>query len=955
MHTTHFSFRKATGSPEEVVLKIKELGYDYAALSDIENTFALMDWKRACEKHNIKPIYGVKLAVTESPNAKKVSYDYFTFYAKDNLKDLNDVISLSYENGKSLPRVGFIPLIRYDQLGNPLFDRLFVVAGRKANPSLLPEKDNIFVGLSPSCNSGWFDYCRKRNNKAFASSDSWFVNEDDKQFYEVYAGINADVKTFPQHILSEDEWKSKLTHIATPEEIQQSIENRNKAFAQCNVEIKSGDLLRPKSEKTLRELCVEGSKEKGIDLSDPVYSERLDMELKVISDKGFDDYFFIVSDLVSWAKGRMMVGPGRGSSAGSLVCFLLDITDVDPIKYGLLFFRFLDPSRPDWPDIDQDFSDRDAVIEYLVDKYGKDRVAKIGTINNYVVDNTVNEVCKSLLLPRFEFDPFLKEIENVGLTANDKRWSTILGEFLSSTAIGQKILTKYPEFAVASRISSTPSNSGGHASGVVVANEPITDTFAINPTNQTIMAVAGDLESLGYIKFDALGLINLTVIANTMKMAGITRDDLRKIDLEDPKVFEVMNRGRFKNIFQYEGKAVANLTSQVTVDSFNDYIAISSFARPGPLQAGSAGRWVKKKNGDMPVSYADPLFEPYLKDTLGEMAYQEQIMLIAHDIAGLDWGIVSKMRKAIAKSMGAEALREFGDPFKQGLIKSGVSEHASDEFWNAVLGCGAYLFNKSHAAAYGLISYWTCYLKAYYPLEFACAALTEAKNTDKQIAVLREMRDEGVGYIPFDLELSTSEWRVATKDGKKVLLGPLNNIEGVGPKTLQQIIQNRALYNDFSEWPESLQKKLSKAKSTFSTLTPVKDWREENEARKHVLGDFVDIGTIECNGEWQEGLYICGVCDVIAERDENDAKRVADRIARGQQGEMTGQTKFVELRVRDDTGTYYVKIGKYDFDKWGKDILENGKEKKTVVIAKTTLCPEAPVLLVKGFKIIGEI
>lgn len=953
---THFSFRKATGSPEEVVSKLKELGYKYAPIADIETTFGFSEWRAACEKHSLKPIYGVQLAVTESLTAKKPAIDYFTFYAKDNLKDLNDVIEMAYKQGRSLPRLGFRPLLKYSDLHTDAFSRLIVVAGRKAQLHLLQEGYLGYIGVSPATSRGFVSMALQQGLKFFASQEQFFVEESDNQFYEVHCGINAELKTYPQYIMEHGRWFEETSiEIDTSSlniDLQKAWEVMEDEFEECTADILPGDLLRPISEKSLQELCFEGAKEKGVDLDDPVYKERLEMELKVIQDKKFDDYFFIVADLVHWAKDHMMVGPGRGSSAGSLVCYLLDITDVDPIKYGLLFFRFLDPSRPDWPDIDQDFSDRDAVVEYLVNKYGNDRVAKIGTINNFKVDNTVNEVCKSLLLPRFEFEPLVKEVDKLNLTANDKRWKTVLAEMIEENEIGKRLVSKYPEFEVAKRMSATPANGGTHASGVIVSNVPITQSFAINPETQTAMAVASDMEGVGFIKLDALGLINLSVISATMRMAGITRDDLRKIDLEDEKVFKVMNEGRYKNIFQYEGEGVSKLARTVTVDSFNDYIAISSFARPGPLQSGSAERWTQKKNGLIPVSYMHPLFEPYFRDTLGEMAYQEQIMLVAHDIAGLDWGIVSKMRKAIAKSMGAEALREFGDPFKQGLVKAGVSEDVADKFWNDILGCGAYLFNKSHAAAYGLISYWTCYLKAYYPLEFACAALTASGSTDKQLAVLREMRDEGVDYVPYDLEHSTNEWRVVTKNDKKILVGPLSNVDGVGPKTVNQILACRARNEPL---PESIQKKLSKAKSTFSTLTPVSDWREENNARSHVIQDFTDCANAKPNGEWQENVYICGVCDKIEEHDENEERRVQDRIARGQPGLKTGQTKFVELRVRDDTDTVYAKIGMYDYEKWGKQILEEGREKKTMVVIKGTVCPEAPVLLVKGFRIIGEL
>lgn len=956
MFKTNYSFRKAYGKPEDVVKRAKELGYQYAPIADIESTFGWSQWKKACEENDINTIYGVQLRVTDNIHAKRVLVDHFTFYAKSSLEGLNNVIQLAFKQGRSLPRVGFVPLLKYSDLETELFDDVIAVAGRKAQLHLLPKRDNVYFGLSPSCAKGHVNRAIELGLKPFFMLDQFFINKEDSKKYEVFCGMNADVKTYPQWMISQLEWSLLIHGMNLPRSdesklLSASVQNRDFEFDQCTATIEKGSLLKPEHDKTLRQLCEEGAVIKGVDLNDPVYKERLDMELKVIQDKEFDDYFFIVYDLIDWCKDKMLVGAGRGSSAGSLVCYLLDITDVDPIKYGLLFFRFLDPSRPDWPDIDTDFSDRDMAIDYLVNKYGSERIARIGTLNNFKVKNTINEVCRSLLLNKFEFENINKEIEGLGLTANDSRWDTILIDYIDNHDVGKRAIKKHPEFEYAKYITSLPANASGHASGVIVANENIQRSFTINPISQVAMATADDMESIGYIKLDVLGLNNLTIIDKTMKMVGLTRDDLRKIDLEDKKVFDVMNEHKYSNIFQYEGAGVSKLARQVTVDSFNDFIAISSFARPGPLSSGSAERWVDKKNGLVPVSYHHELLKPYFQDTLGEMAYQEQIMLVAHDIAGLGWDVVSKMRKAIAKSMGAEALREFGDPFKQGLIKAGVDEETTNKFWQDVLGCGAYLFNKSHAAAYGLISYWTCYLKAYYPLEFACAALTATETVEKQIAILRELKKEGVDYVPFDIDHSTESWRVIEQNGVKKLLAPLTSVKGIGNKTMSQILSCRARNEPL---PESIQKRLQKAKSTFSSLTPVTDYMLEVNARKYVVSDFTPIEDIQLTGDWCEDVYICGVCTVIAERDENEPKRVQDRLERGQQGMYSGQTKFVELRVTDDTGTYFAKIGRNEFNKWGVEILEKGKEKKTVVIIKGTLPPSAPVLLVKNFKILGD-
>lgn len=943
---THYSFRKATGSPDEVCARLKELCYQFAPISDIDSTFGFMKWQNACDKYDLKPIFGVQIGVTESINAKKPAVSMFTFYAVKNVKSVNDIVTLAYKQGRSLPRLGFTPLIRYDQLAT--FEDVIIVSDYKAQLDKFEPAENIFACLSPACSKGFIRRAIDKGFRLFPMQEQRFVMEGDSQFYELAAGtFNADLKTYPQWILDNIELDSFFD---IGDDIARGAWDNENLFRYCTARIGNGELLHPEVDKTLLQMCEEGAVKKGIDLSDPVYKERLATELKVIADKELDDYFFIVADVVQWAKSQMVVGPGRGSAAGSLVCYLLDITDIDPVKYGLLFFRFLSVGRNDAADIDTDYADRDVVIDYLCKKYGKDRVARIGTIGSFQAANTTNDVTKQLRLPRYEFDELLNSIDS--MTANDARRDKALETALHETPAGKKILGKYPEFEIAGRMGGTPSNASTHASGVLVSQHPLNNYFAINPIQQSVFCEQSDSDQVGLLKLDILGLENLNIIDRTLQMAGKSRDWLYRIDREDKKAFDVINDNKFMGLFQYEGAAVKKLTQQTKVTEFNDLIVLSSLARPGPLMAGSAERWVKKKNGEIPVSYPHELLKPYLEETLGEMAYQETVMNVAHYVAGLDWGIVSKLRKAIAKSMGAEAMKEYGEPFINGMLSKGIPQDVAEKFWQDILGCGAYLFNKSHAAAYGLISYWTCYLKAHFPLEFAAASLTSAKTVEKQIDILREMQQEGIDYVPFDIETSTDRWRVVTKGDNKILVGPLSNVIGVGPKKMNEILACRARGEPL---PDSLTKLLQKAKSTFSSLTPIADWIVDNGIDKKIVGTFTKIEDVKPTDEWQEGVYICGVCEVIAERDENDDKRVKDRMARGQKGKMEGETKFVEIRVKDDTETIYAKIGRYDFDKWGKEILEKGREKKTMVMIRGTVPPEIPMILIKNFRIVGEI
>jgi len=342
MYSTNFSFRRASGSPEEVCAHLAALGHTYAPIADYQNTFAFTRWTEACKVHNLKPVYGVRLNVCEMIQAKKPALDTFVFYATDSIKPLNDLIRKAYDQGRSLPRVGFVPLIKYSDLKD--FPSLVKVGGYRARLEHMDATDeNLFVGLQPACAKGFINAAAAGGFKFFALQDARYVLPEDRDFYQITCGFDADLRTWPQHILSDNEW-SNLFGGDMP---FWGLDPRNSVFSSCAATLQKASLPEVKSEKTLEEICREGAIELVPDWTQE-YEERLQFELKVINDKGLADYFLLVSDLMTWARNHMALGPGRGSSSGSLVCFLSGITRVNPIKENLLFFRFLDPNRGGW-------------------------------------------------------------------------------------------------------------------------------------------------------------------------------------------------------------------------------------------------------------------------------------------------------------------------------------------------------------------------------------------------------------------------------------------------------------------------------------------------------------------------------------------------------------------------------------------------------------------------------
>ena len=701
-------------------------------------------------------------------------------------------------------------------------------------------------------------------------------------------------------------------------------------FQNCTANLNQGQMLIPDKPETLRQMCLDGAKKLAVFMDDE-YTKRLDYELSVIESKNFEDYFYIVADLIQAMYKVQAVGPGRGSSAGSLVAFLLGITRIDPIKYGLMFERFLDPNRTDEPDVDIDFADRDMAIDYLINKYGENRVARLGTIANWQAKNTINEVSKSLDLSRFSFDGLLKDVPTYA--AGDSRADTALADTLEN----HSILNRFPESKVMARLAGTPSHASQHAAGVVLTQGNVSEIVAIDNRTGAIHANMHDAEAMGLLKLDCLGVSTLALITNILNQLNKNNEWLDNIPLDDQKAFDVLNDGKFSSIFQFSGKALKELTRTLRVDNFLDLSALSALARPGA--SSGADKWVRRRQGLEAATYPHACLEPYLKDTFGVLVYQEQIMKIAREVCGLSWVQVTGLRKAIGKSKGEAAMAEYGIPFIQGLVDKGMSQDDAQLFWNNVLESGAYAFNKSHSIAYGLVSYQTCYLKAHYPMEFAAAALTMEKEKSKQIAILRELDKEGVKYTPFDIEKSTDKWRVVNGE----LLGPLQMVIGVGPKNVQNILSCRARGEPL---PDSLQKKLANAKSEVDDLYAIESMLKNAglEAKSFSHG-IKPIKDWKPNGKYQEGVKIAGLVTSIEVQDENDPKRVAARLERGQGGHKSGETRFLKIVVEDSTGEFYVKVPSKDYDRRSKSLIEN-IEKGSLVV-----CQGAMVFDIENFMI----
>ncbi len=949
---TGYSFKHSVGHIKEVAERLKnEVGWKVAPISDRMSTFGFVRWKKLCEQMELRPIFGVELPVVAVADDKKSPVDFWTFFAKDELRPLHDLVSLatkstglSYEEATKAKGVIKITGERC------LLDRV------------KPNVKDLYVGLAPGLPVGLYREAKKRGFKFLATSNNNYTRETDKDFYRVAIGMRANSASYAQHILDDNELKAQLW-FADPKDIRAGLANREACMASCKATLRRATLLSPEKKKTLRQLCLDGAKTLGVNVTNNrEYAERLNKELAMIEEKKFEDYFFIIADMMKYARTKMVVGPARGSSCGSLVCYLLGITSVDPIPYNLVFERFIDRTRADLPDIDLDFSDerRHFAIDYMAEKYGRPHVARLGSVSMHQSKSALNLIGIGLKIPQWQ----INEVSNtvVKRSMGDSRAGSTIYDTLHETDVGKKMLKDFPNAEIAARLEDHPSNSGQHAAGIVLTQDEVTDFVAIDMRTGAAMCDKYDAEDLNLLKIDMLGLTQLSIFERVLELIGRSEERnhfFESIPLDDQRAFDQLNALKFSGIFQFTpGSALANLVrgmiknNKIRLNHIEDLIALTALVRPGPLGSGMTDSWVKRRAGQEKVSYAHPLLEEQLKSTLGLVVYQEQIMNIGREVGDLTWDDVTALRKAMSKSLGKEYFDQFGDRWKRGAIQKGMPEVLANEFWDQMCQFGMWSFNRSHSVAYGLVSYWCCWLKAHYPVEFAAATLDAETTVDRQVAALREMKEEGVEYVPIDPDRSIDRWTIAEEGANRhrFLVGPLQNIHGIGPAAVAKIMQSR---KDGSELPGAIKKKLEHAKTPIDTVTPIGDrikFLHPDLPSEGIVTKPTSIGTIGDDQKEEEEVLILAKVNKIQPLDENETSRVAKRGRK-----VTGPTKAINMFFADDTGEIFAKISRYEYDRIGKDIASQARAGKSLFAVKGTVPQHFRMIWINKIRYLGEL
>lgn len=606
-----------------------------------------------------------------------------------------------------------------------------------------------------------------------------------------FADINVYIQSYNEIALDFEK-----TGITRKDIYESSIEISNKVEAYDFHE--NLDLLPvPKKNalKTLKEMCDKALLEKG--LENETYKSRLQEEFQVISDKNFASYFLVVGDMVNWAKeNEILVGPGRGSAAGSLVCYLMGITEVDPIKFDLLFFRFINPERNDFPDIDTDFMDRrrGEVKEYLRKKFK--HVASISTYQYFKDKGVVRDVARAFLVPLGEVNKALKGVESF--------------EDYETNSSTEEFRKKYPEVTkYASMLRGKIRGNGMHAAGVVVAKDDISKYVPIetrkdpdDSVSGRIPVVAYDMEQtadLGLIKLDVLGLKTLSVIDDAIKtIEHISKKkvDLKSIKLDDPKVFEMLSNGFTKGVFQAEATPYTNLLMKMGVSTFEDLAASNALVRPGAMNT-VGGSYIRRKKGEEMTVYAHPIMQEFTKRTYGVIIYQEQVMQACVHLGGMSWADADKVRKIIGKKKDAKEFDQYKDQFISGASKH-ITKEDAEKLWHDFEAHAGYSFNRSHAIAYSMLSYYTAYLKHYYPLEFMFAILKNEKDKDARTDYLLEAKRLGIKVLLPHINESDLDFSI---QGNSIRFG-LSNIKYISDNIGSKI----TLLRPFKSYKEFLEK-----------------------------------------------------------------------------------------------------------------------------------------------------
>ena len=868
---SEYSLLDGAARIKEMVKVAKELGMPAIALTDHGNMYGTVQFVNAAKEAGIKPIIGCELYVAPRTRFDKETKEdrspyHLTALVKNakGYTNLMNLVSLASIDGfYSRPRVDHELLEKYHEgivflSGCPKGEIPFLM--RNGNPEKAREVakwskdlfgDDFYVELQdlslPGLEShvpNMIQIAKEFALKVVATNDTHYVKKNDAYAQDVLLSIQTgaflDDKKRMKLQSSEFYLKSCAEMSALFTSAPAAISNSLEIADKCNFELEMGklhlpDYQVPKGETPdtfLEKLAWDGVKKKYGSLLPPEIIDRVKYELYVIEKMGYAAYFLIVQDFINHAKSKgIPVGPGRGSAAGSIVSYALGITNIDPLKYGLIFERFLNDERVSMPDIDVDFciERRGEVIEYVAAKYGQDHVAQIVTFGTMAARGALRDVGRVLQIPLPEVDKIAKLVPfGPGVTLESALQN--VKEFKALYDQDQRIKHLID---TAKSLEGLSRHASVHAAGVVISENPLTNYAPLQKLDKSVIVTQfpmGDLEKIGLLKMDFLGLRNLTMIAHALeiikKKQGVELD-LDNIPLDDHKTYAILCGGETMGIFQLESRGMKTLIKDLQPTHFEEIIALLALYRPGPLESGMVVDYVNRKHKRVPVKYTLPQLEPILRETYGVILYQEQVMKIASEVGGFTLGQADLLRRAMGKKKAKE-MQQQKKFFVDGAVKKGISQHKATELFDLCAKFAGYGFNKSHSAAYGIISYQTAYLKANYPKEFMAALLTSiSSNADKVTGYVSECRHMGIKILPPDVNESERNFTV-TDEG--IRFG-FSGIRNVGEAAIDSIIE------------------CQKNSEPFQSLTDFCERVDSRTVNKKVIESLIKAGAFDSFGQ----------------------------------------------------------------------------------------------------------
>ena len=936
---TEYSLLDGSSKIKELVARAKELGMDSLAITDHGVMYGVIDFYRAAKDAGIKPIIGCEIYVSPGSRFERETghnedrYYHLVLLAENDkgYHNLMKIVSKGFTEGYYYkPRVDYEVLEQYSEgiialsaclagevqkyLARNMYDEACKSALRYQK---IFGKGNFFlelqdhgIDMQKKVNMDLLRMSSELGIELVTTNDIHYIYDTDYEAHDILLCIQTGKKVMDEdrmryeggqyYLKSEEEMRALFPYAL------QAIDNTAKIAARCNVEIEFGVRKLPKyqvpkefwdSEEEegeaswhyLHHLCYEGLNRR-YGSEKPELTERLDYELSVIRNMGFIDYFLIVWDFINYAKTNgIIVGPGRGSAAGSIVAYTLAITDIDPLKYDLLFERFLNPERVSMPDIDVDFcyERRGEVIDYVVSKYGKDNVAQIVTFGTLAAKGVIRDVGRVLDMPYAQVDAIAKMIPkelNITIDKALKMNPLLKKEYDENSQIKYLI-------DMSKRLEGLPRHTSMHAAGVLISQKAVDEYVPLSRSSDgtiTTQYIMTTLEELGLLKMDFLGLRTLTVIQDAVNLVkknkGVTIN-LHDIDYNDKQVLDYIGTGKTDGIFQIESAGMKSFMKELKPESLEDIIAGIALYRPGPMDF--IPKYLKGKNDRDSITYDCPQLEPILKTTHGCIVYQEQVMQIVRDLAGYTLGRSDLLRRAMSKKKQAVMEKErknfvYGNEEEgvDGCIKRGIDEATANKIYDEMIDFAKYAFNKSHAAAYGVVSYQTAYLKYYYPVEFMASLLTSViDNSSKVIEYVQTCKGMGIDILPPDINQSERNF---TAQGGAIRYG-LSALKSIGKAMVDQLVAER------------------NARGPFQNLQEFLERISECDLSKRIVESLIKAGALDClEGNRRQKMMIY--------------TSIMDNISQSKKKMMAGQMSLFDIvddELKSDFEIKFPKVNEF--------------------------------------------